>query len=1062
MAQTAREPVETVKATALENDARALAQEHPDLEGPRARRWRSADSSFDLPLFGAALAQAERHLSSSNLEDAAVLKAAEWFLDNHYLVRRVARQVAEELPRGFVRRLPRLASGRAKGFRRIDVLAREVIARSGIEPDREALLQFIHAYQEVSPLTIAELWALPTMLRAAVLRGLLTFLSKLIGPSRGSALVSHQDVETMATLPPNLGVERSIRALRVLADLDWMMFFEETNHVEARLREDPANVYARMDFQTCDAYRRAVEELAWTSQVSEVEVANRAVLLAKQAAPDPRRGHVGYYLVGSGRSALEEQINYRAAGLERIRRALMRHPMLTYVVPLLLGTAVMLGILWALLLGPDEGAFLKALVAGVTIAPLWSVALATLQSLLARLLPPRVLPKLNFTSGIPEDARTLVVIPTLLGRFEDIEGMLRQIERHYLANPDQRLGFALLTDDVDSLDAPTDNGLFERAAEGISRLNEKHGNARHEPFHLLHRKPHWNPAEGRYMGWERKRGKLEELNHLLRGDRDTSFLRRVGDPGKLQDIRFVITLDSDTELPMESAHRLVGLLAHPLNRAVFDEETGRVISGYSIVQPRVETSPSGAPPTKFGRILAGDVGFDIYAHASSELYQDLFGSGIYCGKGIYDVDAFMRSLDGRVPENRLASHDLFEGVHGRAALASDIVLFEQHPQHYATYARRMHRWVRGDWQLLPWLFPRVPSATGARIANPLAPIDRWKIADNLRRSLVAPCLCILLVAGWTFLPASPDPSRSRLTRNREALATMGGRRPERPARRVLDARSDGCPRRDRARARAHVHHAQALAAVDVRGAHGARSGRSLVASAALARHVARAASLTHRRRNRLLGAAASARRCGSFVGRLDDRPGDRAMAERRQPFGRGVAWRSGSKAASLVGVADMALLRDIRRARRPVVADRQLPGGASRADSAPNFADEHRHDASLYPVSLRLRLHRTGRARAPTAPCIRQHRAHGPLSGSSPQLVRHEEPPAAPPAVRLDRRQRQLRRMSPRAEARMRGRGRGSRAERQTLGRPRRHAGPRSRDRFEARLARRAGRARLF
>ena len=374
---------------------------------------------------------------------------------------------------------------------------------------------------------------------------------------------------------------------------------------------------------------------------------------------------------------------------------------------------------------------------------------------LAKLLPPRRLPKLDYTKGIPDDARTLVVIPTLLGRAEDVEGMLRQIELHYLSNPDPRLGFALLTDNLDSTAMPEDATLLESAARGIVALNAKHGDGKTGPFHLLHRKPRWNPAEGRFMGWERKRGKLEELNRLLRGDKETSYVRQVGDPARLERIRFVITLDSDTELPMGCAHRLIGLLAHPLNGASVDEGTGRVTTGYTIVQPRIETSPSSVLATRFAQIFAGDVGFDIYTHASSELYQDLFGSGIYCGKGIYDVDAFTRSLEGRVPENALASHDLFEGVHGRTALASDIVFFEQYPSLYAAFSRRMHRWVRGDWQLLPWLLPSVPSSTRKRLPNPLAAIDRWKIIDNLRRSLVGPCLCLLLVAGWTVLPTNP-------------------------------------------------------------------------------------------------------------------------------------------------------------------------------------------------------------------------------------------------------------------------------------------------------------------
>src|ERR1019366_7017306 len=293
--------------------------------------------------------------------------------------------------------------------------------------------------------------------------------------------------------------------------------------------------------------------------------------------------------------------------------------------------------------------------------PVSSAAMALLHLAFARLLPPRTLPKLDFRKGLPDGTRTLVVMPTLLGRPEDVAGMLRQIELHFLSNPDPQLGFALLTDDVDATARPaqTDNGpLCDSASRGITALNAKHGVAGRGPFHLLHRRSRWNPAEERFMGWERKRGKLEELNKLLRGAGDTSFARHVGAPDGLTGVRFVITVDTDTQLPMGAARRLVGLLAHPLNRATFDD-TGRVTSGYTIVQPRIEMSPSSSRQTLFARIFAGDIWFDIYTHAVSESYQDLFGAGIYVGKGIYDVDAFMRSVEGRVPENALASHDLF-------------------------------------------------------------------------------------------------------------------------------------------------------------------------------------------------------------------------------------------------------------------------------------------------------------------------------------------------------------------------------------------------------------------
>ncbi|HEX7604283.1 MAG TPA: hypothetical protein VF316_21845, partial [Polyangiaceae bacterium] len=586
-----------------------------------------------------------------------------------------------------------------------------------------------------------------------MLRSLLRSLAALHVPVEAPAERGIEEVEE--DLEPSVGVERSIRALRLFAEIDWKAFFEQTNRVEAVLCKDPAQVYERMDFVTCDAYRKAVEELAWATGRAEEDVAERAVALASGQGADERRGHVGYYLVDDGLRILEGELGYRPRGLERVRRALLRWPTVSYLAGVALATSAPL--VAALYYAARAGATpaMLAVVLLVALVPASVVGVAALQAILARILRPRALPKLELAKGVPDDARTLVVIPTLLGRAEDVDGMIRQIERHYLANPERALQFAILTDEIDSPTIRADDTLLESAARAIASLNAKHGEDGKGPFHLLHREPRWNPGESLYMGWERKRGKLEELNRLLRGDKETTYVRHEGDPKGLEGIRFVITADSDTLLPMGSARRLVGLLAHPLNRAVFDGATGRVVSGYTIVQPRIETSPSSSRQTPFARIFAGAVGFDIYTNAVSDLYQDLFGAGIYCGKGIYDVDAFMRSLAGRVPENALTSHDLFEGVHGRTALATDIVLFEDFPSHYAVYARRMHRWVRGDWQLLPWLLSRVPGGHGERLPNPLTAIDRWKMIDNLRRSVTPPLFLLLLVSAWTWLPGSP-------------------------------------------------------------------------------------------------------------------------------------------------------------------------------------------------------------------------------------------------------------------------------------------------------------------
>jgi cyclic beta-1,2-glucan synthetase len=735
-----------------EAHARALAEDHRALE-----RTAASPRGLGRASVAHALEHAHRHLVSMSAGELAMPRAAEWFVDNYYLIRRVARQVEEDLPTGFICHLPALASGPAAGRLRIDVVARDLIAQTKIELDTAALRSFIDGYQQVTPLTIGELWALPTLLRIGVLHHLVRFLDELhIAIRSDENPREHPPAPAQrVALDPGVGVEYAIRALRLLDVVDWKAFFEHTNHVEAILRTDPAHVYEQMDFGTCDSYRQVVETLAWETGNSEESIADLAITLAAEHSPDERRRHVGHYLVGGGRPLLEERIGYRAAGLTRVRRAVMRWPTVSYLCPLALLTVIPLSVLGWILVRDAAPGWVIAMAIIVAAIPVSGLAVAIMQAVLARLLAPRTLPKLDFTSGMSADVRTLVVIPTLLGREDDVASMIRQLELHYLSNPDPQLQFALLTDDVDSKEVPADAALLGRAARELEALNAKHGEQGRGPFHLLHRESQWNPREERFMGWERKRGKLDELNRLLRGDTTTSYVRHVGDPQGLLGIRFVITLDSDTQLPMGAAHRLVGVLAHPLNRAELDPATGRIIAGYTIVQPRIETSPLSSRSTWFSRIFAGDAGFDIYTHAVSETYQDLFGSGIYCGKGIYEIDSFMRSVEGCAPENSIVSHDLFEGVHGRTALASDIVLYEGYPSSYGAYTKRMHRWVRGDWQLLRWLFLHVPRVGGHRAHNTLAPIDRWKILDNLRRNLTNPALLLFIVLGWTWLTGSP-------------------------------------------------------------------------------------------------------------------------------------------------------------------------------------------------------------------------------------------------------------------------------------------------------------------
>jgi cyclic beta-1,2-glucan synthetase len=721
----------------LEERAAALASAHRPISRPRAR----SVPLVDLRALSATIERATRGFQIARPEDPRYQKAAEWFLDNHYLVARTLRQIRKEIPAGFRRRLPYVGGD---GLPRVLRIAHALVESTNLDFDEATLLTFVEAYQTESSLAIAELWALPSMLRIATLAQLVQVLDVIFVPQR-SSLAPPQ-------LEPASGVERAIRVLRLLAEIDWRSFFQRTSAVEAALRDDPSGTYVRMEFEARDSYRKVVERLAWNTERAEPEVARRAVALAAGRAGDPREGHVGYYLVDRGQAQLKQSVGYRTRGLERVREKVLAHPTLAYLGSIGAASLLILGLV-AGVASPVLGFGTTAVVCALLLVPLSSIAVAFANWCANRLLVPRLLPKLDFSEGVPAECRTAVVIPALVSTREDFDRLFAQLELHYLSTPDRSLAFALLTDHIDSPQKPDDRAILAHAEEVVRRLNAKYASTPPGPFHVLHREAQWNAAEGCFMGWERKRGKLEEFDRRLRGDEATSFKHHFGDPVGLEGVRFVITLDADTQLPLGAARRLIGLAAHPLNSALLDARTGRIASGYTVAQPRVEPAPVDGSTSLFSRIWCGDTALDIYTHAVSDVYQDLFGSGAYVGKGIYEVDAFMRSVQGRVPENTLASHDLFEGIHGRAALATDIVVFEQYPQQYLSFARRMHRWIRGDWQLLPWLFPWVASSGKERLPNRLSLIDRWKIVDNLRRSLLAPSLLALFFFGWLGLTA---------------------------------------------------------------------------------------------------------------------------------------------------------------------------------------------------------------------------------------------------------------------------------------------------------------------
>lgn len=555
-----------------------------------------------------------------------------------------------------------------------------------------------------------------------------------------------------------ISIANSISSLRFIGAMNWRDYVESLSVVEQTLREDPTGMYGRQDFATRDRYRHAIEDVARASTRSEPEVAAEAVALAQAAAArvgvEERSAHVGYYLLDQGRRILERAVGFRSSWKVRLGCASNQTRLFLYLSAILTLTALTT---WAAL--SLDGGFALAdwrswFLASAGLLGFSALAVSLANQTITLFLPPRSLPRLDFSQAIPDAQRTMVIVPTLLNATQDVDDLLEALEIRYLGNRDPNLYFALLTDfrDAQEQTLPGDAAVLAYARAAVQTLNETYREDRPFVFSWLHRPRVWNPHDKVWMGYERKRGKLEQFNALLRGGDPSAFSDIVGDPSLLASIKYVITLDTDTQLPRDTAHKLIGNIAHPLNRPAYDADKGRIVAGYAILQPRVSISLTSAAQSRFAKLFAGESGVDPYTREVSDVYQDLFGEGSFIGKGVYDVDAFRQALDGRFPENLILSHDLLESGYARSALVTDADLIEEHPASYAIEASRRHRWIRGDWQLAGWLLPRVPGPAGDWRPNPLSALSAWKLFDNLRRSLTAPAQLALLAGGWLFGP----------------------------------------------------------------------------------------------------------------------------------------------------------------------------------------------------------------------------------------------------------------------------------------------------------------------
>lgn len=798
----------------LEQHGESLAAAQPVTACPpivRPLRRRLADNA-------AALLTAYRASASELERGRRVVPAAEWLLDNYHVVEEQIREIRDDLPPGYYRQLPKLASGSFAGYPRVFGLAWAFVAHTDSHLDLELLRRFIAAYQRVQPLSIGELWAVAITLRIVLVENLRRLVDQ-IGQGRAeraeadaladalltpgcaaSALATDiarrspaalseifaaqlarrlrdQDPKTNPALnwlderlqqqgssveqavqhaqqrqgASNVSVRNVITSMRLISAIDWAKLFESVSLVDARLDADGS--FGRMDFPTRNLYRSAIEQLARSAPLSELAIAEQALAKAHStAAPGILGEHwsePGYHLIGGGRRAFEAHIGFRSPPSLWLGRLGGRLGILGYVGATLLLSGLLLGVTVYVLQVPGlgDGGWQWLALVGALFVPFSEAAVALVNRAVTGGVGAAILPGLELADGIPEELRTLVVVPTLLGGEAELLEQIEQLEVHYLTGTRGDLSFALLADGIDARQSvlERDVRLLKLGAAAIERLNRRHAPAPGGPrFLLLYRQRRFNPQERRWIGWERKRGKLHELNRLLRGATDTSFAS-LGESGPTvpSGVRFVITLDADTRLPRETLRRLIGKMAHPLNQPLFEAATQRVVSGYAILQPRVTPAlPLGREGSLYQRVFSGPGGMDPYAAAVSDVYQDLFGEGSYTGKGIYDVDAFEAAMAGRIGENSVLSHDLFEGIFARAGLASDVEVVEEAPARFDVVAQRLHRWTRGDWQLLPWIIGH----WRGEWAVPW--VGRSKMLDNLRRSLLAPSAALALLFSW--------------------------------------------------------------------------------------------------------------------------------------------------------------------------------------------------------------------------------------------------------------------------------------------------------------------------
>lgn len=760
-------------------------------------------------------------------EKRNITPASEWLLDNFYLIEEQISIGRKHLPKGYSQNLPILSNGLSAKLPRVYDIALEIISHSDGRVDIGNLTSFIESYQLTTKLTIGELWAIPIMLRLALIENLRRIATRIAidridiniagywsnelkktaennpkdlilkiadmarsMPSLSSAFVSEFSREFQVkgpahTLPltwmeqqlaelgdtvgeqiifenqkqaaDQVSISNSIKSLRLLSTTEWKSFVENLSEVNKILCKDLDGIYQNMDFATRDYYRHIIESIAKKSAFSETDIAEMVINMAaeknEQGAP-VRERHVGYFLIDKGLQITQRVAHVKFSAKDKINRFFKNDHLQLYTGSIIFLTIILVNITCFYFYRFNTKLWIIAGIGFLSFVGLSQFATWIINWITTLVVKPKLLPKMDFTKSIPLQYYTMVAIPSIIGSVEIIDDLVEALEVRYLANPNVGIVYALLTDftDAEVQHLPEDETFINYARQSIENLNKKYEQTERCIFYLFHRNREWNSKENKWIGYERKRGKLAALNAFLRNKKEHTFSVICGDVNALTHIKYIITLDADTQLPRETATKLISAMAHPLSLPVYDKNRKRIIYGYGILQPRISASLPRGNSSWYAKIHSNDSGLDPYTRITSDVYQDLFGEGSFIGKGIYDIDAFEKVLGNRFPENRVLSHDLLEGSYLRCGLVSDVQLYEDYPEKYFTDVSRRHRWVRGDWQIASWALPFSPDADRKLKRNHLSGLSHWKILDNLRRSLVAPALLILLVFGWLVMP----------------------------------------------------------------------------------------------------------------------------------------------------------------------------------------------------------------------------------------------------------------------------------------------------------------------